>query len=228
MGARQTRNSHMSMTIGHAHISIAGMTMPSTGAGATQILPSWLAAVWVVMFAAILVIHLRHAVEEEGERRLWHSGHVLMALGMAFMAASSSVAGLAVFTGFWQLVFGCATLTIVALILGRTLARGSISPLWPLMAIDMAAMAYMWSSGEFVAPLTWLLVAYFLGQSLLWSRDWIRNLDQQASPTAVWNSAEGVAAATAAPLICHRDLRVSMCVMTLGMAYMLAAMQLVM
>ena len=94
------------------------------------------------------------------------------------------------------------------------------------MAIDMAAMAYMWSSGEFVAPLTWLLVAYFLVQSVLWSRDWIRTLDEQTSPGAVWSSAGGVAAAAAAPLICHRDLRISMCAMTVGMAYMLVAMQL--
>ncbi len=215
------------MGVGPVHTSMSGMAMPTGGAGvgAAQILPSWLAAVWVMTFAAIVVIHLRHAVEEEGERRLWHSGHVLMALGMTFMYASSSVDRLVTLTSLWQLVFGSATLTILALILGRTLTRQAISPLWPLMAIDMAAMAYMCSSGGFVAPLTWLLVAYFLGQSVLWSRDWIRGLDEQASP-AVWSSAGGVAAAVAAPLICQRDLRISMCAMTVGTAYMLVAMQL--
>jgi hypothetical protein len=37
-----------------------------------------------------------------------------------------------------------------------------------------------------------------------------------------------VATAAAAPLICYRDLRVSMGAMTLGMAYMLAPTQLLM
>jgi hypothetical protein len=37
-----------------------------------------------------------------------------------------------------------------------------------------------------------------------------------------------VGAAAAAPLICYRDLRASMSAMTLGMAYMFVAMQLLM
>ncbi|MGP0051201.1 MAG: DUF5134 domain-containing protein [Solirubrobacteraceae bacterium] len=218
------------MTMGSGHASMPGMAI-STGAagtGATQILPSWLAVVWMVTFASILVIHVRHAVEEEGERRLWHCGHVLMALGMALMYAPASIDRLDISSAWWQLVFGCATLAIFALTLGRTLARRAISPLWPLMAIDMAAMAYMWSSSGLVAPLTWLLVTYFLGQSVLWARDWIGSLDEQAPPAAVWSLEGGVAAAAAAPLICHRDLRISMSAMTLGMAYMLAAVQLAM
>jgi hypothetical protein len=34
------------------------------------------------------VIHARHALDSDGQRRLWHSGHVLMALGMVFMFAA--------------------------------------------------------------------------------------------------------------------------------------------
>ena len=37
-----------------------------------------------------------------------------------------------------------------------------------------------------------------------------------------------LAASVAEPLICFKDLRVSMAAMTIGMAYMFAAMQLVM
>jgi hypothetical protein len=37
-----------------------------------------------------------------------------------------------------------------------------------------------------------------------------------------------LAASVAEPLICYKDLRVSMAAMTLGMAYMFAAMQLAM
>jgi hypothetical protein len=216
------------MKMSGSHMSMSGMSMSSGGAGGTQILPSWLAVAWMLTFCAILLVHLRHAAEEEGERRLWHSGHVLMALGMLFMYAPSSIDRLDISTGFWRFAFGCAALAITALTLGRILARRAISPLWPLMAIDMAAMVYMWSSSDFSAPLTWVLVAYFLGQSLVWGRGWIRRLDEQASPMTIWSLAGGVAVAVAAPLICRRDVRISMCAMLLGMGYMLVAMQLAM
>ena len=47
------------------------------------------------------------------------------------------------------------------------------------MAIDLGAMAYMWSPSGFQAPLTWLLVAYFVVQSLLWMTDRMREVDHK-------------------------------------------------
>jgi hypothetical protein len=97
------------------------------------------------------------------------------------------------------------------------------------MAVDLAAMVYMWSPGDFTAPLTWLLVAYFVGQSLLWASDRIRGVDQRTLPAGFSVTPGGaVGTAAAAPLICYRDLRVTMGAMTFGMAYMFAAMQLLM
>ena len=97
------------------------------------------------------------------------------------------------------------------------------------MAIDLVAMVYMWSSTGYRPPVTWLLVAYFAGQPVLWASDRMRALDRHALPGGFSVTAEGaIGAAVAQPLICYRDLRVSMTAMTLGMACMFAAMQLLM
>ena len=58
----------------------------------------------------------------------------------------------------------------------------------------------------------------------------MRNFDERTIlGGAVSVTPEGALAATVAePLICYKDLRVSMAAMTLGMAYMFAAMQVAM
>ena len=96
------------------------------------------------------------------------------------------------------------------------------------MATDLGAMAYMWSPSGFQAPITWLLVAYFAAQSLLWVSDRMRDVDQRTLlRSSVSVTPDGAVAVSAAePLVCFRDLRLSMFAMTLGMAYMFASMQL--
>ena len=47
----------------------------------------------------------------------------------------------------------------------------------PLRAFDLGAMAYMFSPSGFVAPLTWVLVAYFTLQALLWGTNRMRDVD---------------------------------------------------
>jgi Domain of unknown function (DUF5134) len=198
------------------------------GHGATNILPTWLAIVWTLVFIAIVVIHVRHVLDSDGQRRVWHSGHVLMALGMAFMFAPSSIDSFDIPSGFWQLVFANGALAALAWMLVQALSGRAINVLWLVMAIDLGAMAYMWSPSGFQAPLTWVLVAYFGAQSLLWASDRMRDVDHKT----LWGGsfsvtpAGAVAIEAAEPLVCFRDLRVSMFAMTLGMAYMFAAMQL--
>jgi hypothetical protein len=215
--------SHMSMSVG-------GMTMSAGAHATTNILPSWLAVIWTLAFIAILVIHARHVLDSDGQRRIWHSGHVAMALGMAFMFAPASLDHFDIPSGFWQLVFANGAIAILAWMLAQALAGRAINALWLVMAIDLGAMAYMWSPSGFQAPITWLLVAYFVWQSLMWVSDRMRGVDHRT----LWGGGasvtpEGAVAISAAePLVCFRDLRVSMCAMTLGMAYMFAAMQLVM
>jgi hypothetical protein len=220
-----------SMSGGGAHsAAVGGMSVGGGPHGALDILPGWLAVLWTLAFIAIIVVHARHVLDSEGQRRIWHSGHVLMALGMAFMFAPASIDHLAIPAGFWQLAFANGALAVLAWTLTQALSGRAINALWLVMAIDLGAMAYMWSPSGFQAPLTWLLVAYFATQSLLWLSDRMREVDHRTLfGGGVSVAPDGTVAISAAePLVCFRDLRVSMFAMTLGMAYMFAAMQLVM
>ncbi len=220
----------MNMGHGGGHsTAIGGMSMDPIGHGTANILPTWLAVIWTLVFLAIVVIHARHVLDsDDGQRRTWHSGHVLMALGMAFMFAPSSIDHFDVPSGFWQLAFANGALAVLAWMLAQALSRRAINVLWLVMALDLGAMAYMWSPSGFQAPITWLLVAYFTAQSLLWVSDRMRDVDRRTLPGAALSLTPGgaVAIAAAEPLVCFRDLRLSMFAMTLGMAYMFAAMQL--
>ncbi len=219
---------NMSMSHGGGHSSsIGGMSM-SAAHGATNILPAWLAVVWTLVFIAIIVIHARHVIDSDGQRRVWHSGHVLMALGMAFMFAPASLDHFNIPAGFWQLVFANGAIAALAWMLVQGLSGRAINVLWLVMAIDLGAMAYMWSPNGFQAPLTWLLVVYFVAQSLLWVSDRMREVDHKTLWGGSFSVTPGgaVVIEAAEPLVCFRDLRVSMFAMTLGMAYMFAAMQL--
>ena len=220
--------SGMSMSHGGGHsMPIGGMSM-SGGHGTTNILPEWLAVIWTLVFIAIIIIHARHLRDTHGQQRIWHSGHVLMALGMAFQFAPSSIDHFNIPSGFWQLAFANASAAALIWILVQALAHRAVNVLWLVMAIDLAAMAYMWSPSGFQAPITWILVAYFFAQSLLWVTDRMREVDHKTllGGGASVTPGGALAISAAEPLVCFRDLRVSMFAMTLGMAYMFAAMQL--
>jgi hypothetical protein len=202
----------------------------AVGGHGTDILPSWLAILWTLVFILILAAHGRHVLESQGQRRYWHFGHVLMAVGMAFMFAPQSIDHFNIPAGFWSLAFANAAIAIpLWVIVGAFAGRGT-NPLWLLMAVDLGAMAYMWSPSGFQAGITWPLVAYFACQAVLWGTNRMRAFDERTVlGGAVAVTADGALVATVAePLICYKDLRVSMATMTLGMAYMFAAMQLLM
>jgi Domain of unknown function (DUF5134) len=217
----------MSMSGHHpTKMSMGGMSM-SAPHGATNILPNWLAVLWTLAFLVVLVVHARHVLETKGERRFWHSGHVLMAFGMVFMFAPGSLDHFNIPNGFWPLLFANGAGVVVAWMLAQAVSGRAVNMLWVVMAVDLAAMAYMFSPAGFVAPITWLLVAYFAAQALLWVTNSYRKLDDHAIVGGGRVNPDGTLSATAVqPLICERDLRGSMFVMTLGMAYMFAAMQL--
>jgi hypothetical protein len=125
------------MSAAHAIMSHAVKSMGAGAHGPMNILPSWLAFIWTLVFLAIFVIHARHAHDSTGQRRFWHSGHVLMALGMAFMYAPSSINHFGIPGGFWRFVFAAAMLLILAWVITEALARRAINVLWVVMAIDL-------------------------------------------------------------------------------------------
>ena len=222
-GAGHSGGGHMSMIVG-------GMRMTGAAHSTTDILPAWLAVLWTLAFIAILIIHARHVLDSEGQRRVWHSGHVAMALGMIFMYAPASIDSFDVPAGFWQIAFADLALAILAWMLAQALWRRAVNVLWLMLAVDMGAMAYMWSPSGFQAPITWILVAYFALQGALWVTDRMRSIDHRTLWSGGVSIAPGgaVAISAAEPLVCFKDLHFSMLAMTLGMAYMLAAMQLMM
>jgi len=131
-------------------------------------------------------------------------------------------------SGPWQAAFVAGTVAIVVWTGARLGTRRPISVLWLVMAVDLASMVYMWApSRDDATPVSWLLVAYFSAQSLLWATDRIRRVERRTLPGG-WSVTSGgtVRATAAVPLVCYRDLRVTMSAMTLGMAYMFAATQL--
>src|SRR5271163_3321551 len=101
---------------------VGGMSM-TAGHGTTNILPSWLAVIWTIVFIAIIIIHSRHLRDTHGQQRIWHSGHVLMAFGMAFMFAPSSIDHFNIPSGFWQLAFATTSLGVLAWVLNEATNR---------------------------------------------------------------------------------------------------------
>lgn len=220
------------MAMGASHhtmkMSMGGMSM-GVRHGATNILPDWLAVIWTLVFLVVLVVHARDLRHTRGERRFWHSGHVLMAVGMVFMYAPASLDHFNIPGGFWPLLFANGCGAVIAWILARALNGQGVNGLWLVLAFDLAAMAYMWSPSGFVAPITWLLVACYAVGAVLWATDSFRRLDDRVIVGGASVNPDGTMSISAVgPLVCERNLRPSMFVMTLGMAYMFAAMQLAM
>lgn len=216
--------------------------MPGTPTGngvamhTLNLLPLWVSIAWTAVFLAIAVSHVRHMAQTTGQRRPWHSCHVLLAVGMAFMYAPAQIDPLAVPSAFWRLVFAAGG--VIAAGWAMAGIRRISTVIWLLTSIDMAAMLYMWSGPRTVdaAPLTWLLTAYLLTEAVMWALDLYRRLDG-ASPIVSWQllagesgaaalTASGTEAAASGSLLGELDISASMIAMTLGMAYMLVAAQL--
>jgi hypothetical protein len=203
-----------------------GMSMSGSGGGVVNLLPAWLGVAGAVLFLAVLASHLRHAAQTSGERRWWHCGHVLMAASMAVMYLPASVATIGIPAAVWQSAF--ATLAVVLLVSGAVMlcAHRAPSALWLLLILDMAAMTYMWTPSAGTVVLSWIAALYLLVQALLWASDRIRVIDRPWTAGGYALSGGGVVcAAPGAELATEFDLRISMCVMSTGMAYMIIAMQ---
>lgn len=217
--------SSQGMAMGHAVGTHASLNL----------LPEWLGIVGVVMFILVAGSHLRHLVMASGERRWWHVCHVLMAIGMAFMYVPATIYSQGIPTQFWQLLFATVAFAAGLRVLAGVAGKASDNPLWLLTAIELGAMVYMWSSGSFLPALTWVLVAYLVVEAALWGANTYRAVDGD-TPLIGWTAlapttdtgAIFVPGTATESLIGGLDISVSMTAMALGMAYMLAAMQLMM
>ena len=182
---------------------------------------------WPLAFVAILIAHLLHTVRMGGQHRWWHTTHCLMALSMAYMYLPGNMDAIDI-AAIWQLVFAAAAALVLAWIVVALVRDRAVNILWVFAFVDLAAMIYMWSMSSFVAPITWILVAYFLAQTIIWATN--RHKEPEGGPRVVRLPAaigrRGTeATAKVEPLVGEMDLRLTMSLMSLGMAYMFAIMQ---
>jgi hypothetical protein len=211
----------------------AAMTMGTNGGGSgvPALVPEWLGIAGAAIFVAIAVSHLRHLAAADGQRRPWHACHVLIAVGMAFMYAPAVIDPLGVPARFWQIVFAVAC--ILAAVWSMSGGQRTPTLMWLLTAVDLGAMACMWTP-HVSASLCWALVIYLTVQASLWALDAYRRIDG-AAPVINFSALSAAPAGMSLPLAGTRvesllgdlDISVSMVLMSVGMAWMFAAMQLV-
>ena len=207
-------------------------------------LPAPVAILWAALFVLVLLVHAGHACVMRGRHRLWHLGHVLMAIGMVtmFWPAHSGMLVPAGAGGTAYLV--AAGALAVALLVARA-RRVALGPLWLVSVADLAWMAYMFAMMHSRA--LWLGVAgaaWFAAQAVGWATGTLGRLLEHRGlgpparvPVAVAptrgdaeHDLESRQAERVRPGIVdggHRDwsVRISLTVMGTGMAYMMLAMQ---
>jgi hypothetical protein len=183
----------------------------------TALLPDWLRTVWIIASGAVAVVHLRHVWVMNGQRRYWHIGHVLMAVGMAYMYLPHSAHLMPKESGT-TLYAAAAIGAVLAAVLFR-LRVGIFNPLWIIVAVEMAAMVYMFLPMHTRSPtLSYLLAVYLSGVGTAWALGkWDRHyLSDHGSTVGHIGSLPIRATAPA--------LRVSLATMSGAMTYMLLAM----
>jgi hypothetical protein len=200
----------MSMPASSAH---AGGHAAGGSALAHGLLPWWIAIAWIAVLLVVVLAHCRPLIAARGRTRIWHCLHLAMAVTMALMYASGSLVVIGVSGLVWTAVFA-ASAALAAGMLVTEPRRRSVGWLWPLAVLDLIAMTYMLRTGRLVSAISWLLVAYLVAQTALWTT------------AAGGRLVAGQPAAFPARASHAVALRLGMMLMTASMAYMLIAMQL--
>ncbi|MGH3632256.1 MAG: DUF5134 domain-containing protein [Sciscionella sp.] len=134
-------------------------------------LPSWLGLVWTGAFVSVVVVHLWHVVVMTGRPRAWHGVHVLMSTGMIVMFVPTD--RMLVPAGVGAIVFGIAAVGVASFVAGARVRAERGGGLWLVSAVDLAAMAYMFTMMSMASlRLVWLtmvLVAWFAVQAAGWA-----------------------------------------------------------
>ena len=217
----------MSMSHGGGHTTSVGRNVDERRPRHDQHPPEWLAVSGRLCSSSIIVVHARHMRETHGQRRIWHAGHVLMAFGMVFMFAPASIDHFNIPAGSGSSLFANAADRVVAVDARpgaqrpggqRAVAGDGDRPRGDGLHVV---------AERFSGPITWLLVAYFALQALLW----LTNRYARRRPQDVFGAGFSVTPTARSrcrprsPGLRPRPAGVDVA-MTLGMAYMFAAMQL--
>lgn len=183
----------------------------------SALLPDWLRIVWITASCAVAAVHLRHVWVMTGQRRYWHVGHVLMAMGMAYMYLPHSVHVVSTETG--TALYAAAAIAAVGAATMFRARHGVLNPLWIVVAIEMAVMVYMFLPMHTKSPmLSYLLAVYLAAVGTAWALGkWDRHYLSDHHPTMGQTASLAVRATAPA-------LRGSLVTMSGAMTYMLLAM----
>jgi hypothetical protein len=120
----------------------------------SDLLSARASVIWIAALSAVLVFHCSHLIHMRGERRCYHSAHVVMLLGMLYMYAAVAF-GLDWFpTRVWMIIYVATSAAIISWMLVQFGQRRSFDSLRILALVQQGAMIYMW------APMTYWVPAY--------------------------------------------------------------------
>ena len=120
-----------------------------------NLMPDWAQWFWVGIFLSIGVTHLAHLVRMHGLRRIWHLGHVLMGVGMAYMFVPLQYRDTS--PRHWQVVFAAATVLAFGYALLKARKGTQIDIPWITLTVDLGAMIYMWAM---MSGIAWPTISY--------------------------------------------------------------------
>jgi hypothetical protein len=197
--------------------------------GATPLLADPLRWIWVAIFAAVLVVHLRHVRRMRGAHRLWHGGHAFMALAMAGMLLPAGLGSGVAALGFVSAGGAAGAALVYALLRRWDGARIDLS--WVTLVVGLAATAYMclMTAGVTAAPLTYAAAVWLLCETLGWFADALHR-----TPGATALRVATVSTPTRRPFLSGeqsfaravtRVERLALGLLAFGMAYLFVAMQ---
>ena len=199
--------------------------MSRTASGWTSMgIPVWLSWICFAIFIVILLFHLYHMVAMRGQHRAWHVGHILMALGMAWMFLPMHPLGIPVIV--WQIAYAVAACLILAWCIWNWSQHRAVDFLWGTLLIGMLAMLYMYSfPGAANRYLSYVLVVYFVLEAIAWFIGAFGRTEK--GRRRLLPDVLGPRASTAHPLAEAGllSIRLTLGLMALGMGYMLFAMQ---
>lgn len=198
--------------------------------------PIWVRWAWAGFFAYAALEHLPHVRRMRGAHRLWHVGHIVMSVGMAWMFIPPEYRSTTRWP--WQVLFAVTSVLAVGYALLRLAAGVRIDLSWIAIAAGQIGMWYMWVMRDGLARewVTYVGAAWFLAEAVGWftqeltgrrERGYLpRSLGPFGRRASVSGEPQYLAGAT--PLAYRLDLRgcISLGLMALGMAYMLIGMQI--
>jgi hypothetical protein len=206
-------------------------------------LPPWLGLTLATAFGVILIVHFYHVNVLTGRERLWHGVHVLMATGMIVMFAPTG--RVIVWNVVGGVVFAAAAVTLAGLLVRERAHSDHIGTLWLIASLDLAAMVYMFAMMDLrLLWLTVLLAGWFIVQATGWTTGRLYATlahgglggPQPNRPVSAATAPTSTGSADSQPhrgshhhlyhgSSHHAVIRATLTVMSMGMAYMLIAMQ---